>query len=73
MRIILLSMVATGALFAFGADGAQAGKWCTDGNMQCYYSTLKECQADAAGTAGDCTINPSYKYTRLRGPLKKVQ
>jgi hypothetical protein len=72
MRIILWSVVATGVLFASAADAAPARyKWCTGDNMQCYYKTYKQCMADAAGTAADCTVNPRYRYTPHR-PMKQV-
>jgi hypothetical protein len=73
MRIVLWSTVAAGVLFASGADAQKARyKYCTDDNMQCYYSTYKQCMADAAGTAGDCTINPRYRYSAHK-PLKPVK
>jgi hypothetical protein len=63
MRIILWIVVATSVLFASGADAAQARyKWCTGSSYtQCYYNTYKQCMADAAGTGGDCLINPRYR------------
>jgi hypothetical protein len=73
MRIILWSLVASSVLFASGANAQQARyKYCTDDNMQRYYSSFKQCMADAAGTGADCTINPRYKYTAHK-PLKQVK
>ncbi len=73
MRIILLSLMATSVFFTSAANAQQARyKYCTDDNMQCYYKTYKQCMADAAGTAADCTVNPAYRFTPHK-PLKPVK
>ena len=37
-------------------------------SIDCYYTTMAECQQDVRGESAQCVINPFYKATPTPGP-----
>lgn len=64
-------LAASALLLALGATPAMARDypWCArmrvnDGNPDCRYTYLWQCQATISGIGGDCILNPGLAFDR---------
>lgn len=68
MQKMILAAAALALVSSFSTSAsAKPYKWCIDGagdNPHCYYRTLKQCQASAAGRGADCSINPKLLFKK---------
>jgi hypothetical protein len=62
-----MTVAAALLLVSLGAGSAAADpyRWCAEGvngcgTTSCYFKTLEQCRAAAAGNSGMCTLNPFY-------------
>jgi uncharacterized protein DUF3551 len=58
---------------ATGIAHADPYRWCAEGSngcgtTSCYFKTLEQCRAAAAGNGGQCTLNPFYTGSDDAGP-----
>ena len=77
MRSLILAALAAGMVFAAAPMSAQTydPKYpiCKRVNsdaasIDCYYTTMAECQQDIRGESAQCVINPFYKATPAPAP-----
>jgi hypothetical protein len=64
MRTIITSIL---LIIGLGVEAASADpyRWCAEGvngcgTSSCYFRTLEQCRAAAAGHGGNCSLNPFY-------------
>jgi len=64
MRTVITATILMFGL-ATGAAHADPYRWCAEGSngcgtTSCYFKTLEQCRAAAAGNGGHCSLNPFY-------------
>jgi len=69
------TIAATILIFGLAAGAAHADpyRWCAEGTngcgtTSCYFKTLEQCRAAAAGNGGHCSLNPFYTGPDEAGP-----
>ena len=65
MRTIIAAALILTSVLAISSAQADPYRWCAEGQngcgtTSCYFKTLEQCRAAAAGHGGNCTLNPFY-------------
>ena len=80
MRILALTILAAGTLFAVSAARAQTFApgypvclhvYGPDTYYECSYNTLNQCNVSASGRAAQCVLNPYYASAAIPGPAPR--
>lgn len=70
---VVVAGTIAGAMTEAKAQYRPAPKYCArtyDGQMECAFFTLQQCQAAMSATGGDCAINPRFAGYPPSGPYQ---